>query len=300
MRTRGLIVSTADACAIGCRFCFRADVGRDVLALETYTRALSRLREVGAEELCLSGGEPTDHPDFGRLVRVALQFGYRCSVVTAARSGRRLDALVDVAGMLSHITVSADSRRADELGHTGRTVASTAIVFKAIPHDRVSLHLTAYDLSEDDLADIASVRAVRRVPVEVSPLLPSRSFRFDNPALARDVDLIATHFGLSPNLSSLLAEYREWMTVGPTRSCRADRLYLSADGYVRRCPYQTAGQANVHNARAELRATLERMWTGPPTPSLSCLAICRPADVATAVGDEGVTAGVYHNDTVQV
>jgi radical SAM family protein len=271
----GVLVSTADNCAVNCRFCFRADVGRDVLSLDTYARALSRLRELGIEELCLSGGEPTDHPDFAELVRVALQFGFRASVVTAARPGPRLDALARVAGMLSHATVSADSRRADELGRTGRTILGTEPVFAALGHRRASLHVTSYDLGEDDLAEIKAVVAAADVPVEVSPLLPSPTFHFDNPHLARDLDLIEASFGMSPALRTVVADFHAWLHRTPIRSCRSRRLYLSADGYLRRCPYHLDGQVDVRGTRADIRRGLEAFFAEPPLTQLACLAICR-------------------------
>ncbi|GGU81822.1 hypothetical protein GCM10010260_12910 [Streptomyces filipinensis] len=271
----GVLISTADNCAVNCRFCFRADVGRDVLSLDTYSRALSRLREIGIDELCLSGGEPTDHPDFGRLVRVALQFGFRASVVTAARTGPRLDALAEVAGMLSHVTVSADSQKAEELGRTGRTISSTPPVFEALGHHRASLHVTAYALDGDDLDAISTVVKTAEVPVEVSPLLPSPTFRFENPNLARDLDLISTSFGMSDQLRTVVADYHAWLHGSVVRSCESERLYLSADGFLRRCPYDSSRQVSVFAGRQEIRDALEQSFCEPPTTGLACMAICR-------------------------
>ncbi|MEU7575466.1 radical SAM protein [Micromonospora sp. NPDC049240] len=269
-------MSTADQCAVNCRFCFRADTGRDVLSLDTYARALSRLRELGVEELCLSGGEPTDHPEFRQLVRVALQFGFRVAVVTAARPGPRLDALASAAGMLSHVTVSADSRRADELGRTGRTITSALPVLAALGHHRATLHVTCYEVGEDDLADIKQVVTAAQVPVEVSPLLHSPTYRFDNPHLDADLELIKSSFGLSDDLRGIVTEYRTWLRAAPQRPCGSERVYLSADGHLRRCPYHRPGQVSVHAPRQQIQDGLVAMFTDPPHTQLSCLAICRP------------------------
>jgi hypothetical protein len=275
-RLTKVLISTADNCAVNCRFCFRADTGRDVLGLDVYARALSRLREIGISELCLSGGEPTDHPAFASLVRVALQFGIRPSVVTAARSGPRLEVLRGVAGMLGHVTVSADSRRAEQLGRTKRTILSTAEVFAALGHRRASLHVTSYDLGQDDLTEIKSVASGAGIPVEVSPLLPSPTFRFENPNLERDLKLIEASFGMSPALRAVMAEYHAWLHQAPERSCASQSLYLSADGYLRRCPYDRDGQVSVTAPRHEIRDALDRMVDAPPATTLSCMAICRP------------------------
>ncbi|MFI9208626.1 radical SAM protein [Streptomyces sp. NPDC053253] len=293
MRLRGVLVSTADACAVGCRFCFRADVGRDVLSLEQYARALSRLRELGIDELCLSGGEPTDHPEFRQLVRVAVQFGFRCAVVTAAREGRRLTALAGVAGLLSHVTVSADSREAERLGHTGRTVPSAAAVFEALGHTRASLHVTAYELGEADIDEISAVVTKAGVGLEVSPLLPSRTFRFENPNLQRDLELIEGSLGMSPELRVVVDEYHQWLDSPPKRDCGSERLYLSADGYLRRCPYDTEAQVSVNASRQEISASVRRMLDEPPHTAIGCVAICRPSSAESA--DEPTEADPAHS-----
>ncbi|MEU3096487.1 radical SAM protein [Streptomyces sp. NPDC006967] len=269
-------MSTADACAVGCRFCFRADTGRDVLDVNVYARALSRLRELGVEEVCLSGGEPTDHPEFRTLVRLTLQFGLRCSVVTAARSGRRLEALSRVTTMLSHVTVSADTREAERLGRTGRTISSTPPVFDALGHRRASLHVTVLDLVQQDLDELRTVLDKAEVPLEVSPLLPSKSFRFDNPRLGQDLEQIREHFGISQELQLLVDEYRAFAGDDPPqRLCASERLYLSADGNLRRCPYAHEGQVAVTASRREIREGIKKMLVMPPSTGIACAAICR-------------------------
>lgn len=49
----GILVAVDERCALHCRFCLRADVGRAALELKTYARALSRCRELGARSVCL-------------------------------------------------------------------------------------------------------------------------------------------------------------------------------------------------------------------------------------------------------
>lgn len=287
LEARAVLISTADACAVGCPFCFRADFGHDVLEVPIYTRALSRLRELGFGEVCLTGGEPTDHAEFRGLVRLALQFGYTCSVVTAARPGPRLDALASAAGMLSHVTVSADSRRVPGRERTGRTILSTLPVFAALGHGGASLHVTCHRLDEGDLREIEEVVRVARVPVEVSPLLPSpRARSFDGHAFAQDLELIEERFGLSPELELLTEEYLDLLRGGDRPSCRSQRLYLSADGYLRRCPYSTERQVSVLDRRAALADGIDGLFRDPPVAGLACLAICR----AEAHAAEGALA----------
>ncbi|MEV6677943.1 radical SAM protein [Streptomyces erythrochromogenes] len=85
---RTALISTAGHCEVACSFCFRADRARGFLTTATYTRALSRLKETGVEGVCLTGGEPTHHPDLPQLVRLALQFGMTVFLATDSRRWR--------------------------------------------------------------------------------------------------------------------------------------------------------------------------------------------------------------------
>ncbi|WP_031070132.1 radical SAM protein [Streptomyces sp. NRRL S-118] len=93
VKVRTALVSTAGHCKVACGFCFRADRAHGFLDTATYTRTLSRLREAGVEGVCLTGGEPTHHPQLRQLVRLAHQFGMSVSMVTSARSVAEVIAL---------------------------------------------------------------------------------------------------------------------------------------------------------------------------------------------------------------
>lgn len=278
-----VLVSTADACRVGCRFCFRADRGSDVLGLDTFARALSRLKELGVTEVCLSGGEPTDHQNFLQLVRVSLQFGLPASTVTAARADVRAERLESAAGMLSWITLSADSVEAGRLGGVDRSPASALPLIRRLPPDRVSLHVTCWRLTAEEVDEWAAIVRQTGVRLEISPLLPTDKFspaadRDSLPAQwAKDRDVLLSRFALSDVLKKNLEGYAStYDPHAPASVCASSRLYLSANGEIRRCPYDHARGVSVWTGRSEVRAGVEQLFTHPSRTARSCLGICRP------------------------
>ena len=96
------------ACDARCRFCFatcRDDRGR--LATADAERVIDLVRRAGAEKLNFAGGEPTLHPDIGRLIRFAKSLGLTTSIFT---NGRKLGELLeDHADALDWVGLSVDS-----------------------------------------------------------------------------------------------------------------------------------------------------------------------------------------------
>ncbi|WP_327324562.1 radical SAM protein [Streptomyces sp. NBC_01210] len=154
---RMALVSTAGHCAVACSFCFRADRARGFLTTATYARALSRLKEAGVEGVCLTGGEPTHHPELRQLVRLALQFGMTVSMVTSARLEVEVTALAEVGRLLTNVTVSADSQGAMALGRTTRTAASAVATLDAVDTASKVLHLTYWDVDNEEAAQLANL-----------------------------------------------------------------------------------------------------------------------------------------------
>jgi radical S-adenosyl methionine domain-containing protein 2 len=95
-------------CDAACRFCFatfREDRGR--LTTSDAERVIELVRRAGAEKINFAGGEPTLHPDLGRLLRFAKSLGLTTSIIT---NGRKLSALLDGhADALDWVGLSIDS-----------------------------------------------------------------------------------------------------------------------------------------------------------------------------------------------
>jgi molybdenum cofactor biosynthesis enzyme MoaA len=281
------LISTAGHCKIACGFCFRSDRGYGFLDLATYTRALSRLREQGIRGVCLTGGEPTHHPDLRQLVRLGHQFGLSVSMVTSARTSADVAALSSVAHLLDNVTVSADSEGAMRLGRTTRCASSAVATLRAIDTATRVLHLTYWDLTEDECQVVAQLAGAAGVTVQLSPVvLDERTLRHSGLSLPdyqaqqqHDATLLSRHFSLSDRYQTYLDELRDLQAPEEgrkPRACRSTTAYVSADGIIRRCPYGRTS-AGVHSPRTAIRQLLT--GPAPDTVTPACAAICRkPGD----------------------
>ncbi|WP_435220756.1 radical SAM protein [Streptomyces sp. Tue6028] len=283
-RFRSALISTAGHCKIACGFCFRADRAHGFLDIPTYTRALSRLKETGVEAICLTGGEPTHHPDLRQLLRLAHQFGIPVSIVTSARDPDDVDRLADIARLLTNVTVSADSAGALELGRTTRTVATAIATLEQVPTAERLLHLTYWKLTADECQDIYERVDESGVQIQLSPVALDDTARqragwtFYNylAQQRKDADLLSRYFQLTPRFQEHLTTLRT-MQLYPERrpSCASTALYVSASGEIRRCPYGKTG-VSVHAPRAEIGRFLHAEPRDRTTPE--CAAICRADD----------------------
>ncbi|MGW9031915.1 radical SAM protein [Streptomyces sp. NPDC055722] len=282
-RFRSALVSTAGHCKIACGFCFRADRAHGFLDIATYTRALSRLKEAGVEAICLTGGEPTHHPELRQLVRLAHQFGILVSIVTSARDPDDVDRLADVARLLTNVTVSADSAGAMELGRTTRSVASAIGTLEQVTTAERLLHLTYWKLTADECQDVYERVDESGVQIQLSPVALDDTARqragcnfYDYLAQQRkDADLLGRYFQLTPRFQEHLTTLRTMQLYERWPSCASAALYVSASGEIRRCPYGKAG-VSVRAPRAEISRFLHAEPRDRTTPE--CAAICRADD----------------------
>ncbi|WP_371659568.1 radical SAM protein [Streptomyces sp. NBC_00280] len=283
-RFRSALISTAGHCKIACGFCFRADRAHGFLDIPTYTRALSRLKETGVEAICLTGGEPTHHPQLRQLVRLAHQFGIPVSVVTSARDPEDVDRLADSARLLANVTVSADSAGAMELGRTTRSVASAIATLDQVHTAERVLHLTYWKLTAQECQDIYERVDKSGVEIQLSPVSLDDTARqragstfYNYLAQQReDADLLGRYFQLTPRFQEHLTALRA-MQLYPWRRpfCASAALYVSAGGEIRRCPYGNTG-VSVRAPRAEISCFLDAEPQDRTTPE--CAAICRADD----------------------
>ncbi|MFJ8956501.1 radical SAM protein [Streptomyces sp. NPDC102383] len=281
-RFRSALISTAGHCKIACGFCFRADRAHGDLPLSLYTRSLSRLKEAGIQDVCLTGGEPAHHPELRQLVRLAHQFGVPISVVTSARSSEDVERLEQLAHLLANVTVSADSAAAMRLGRTHRsadTALTTLTRLKAAP-SRI-LHVMYWQLTEAECHALHDLVADSEVEVQFSPVVLDGADRFRAGwSLAdyldqqrQDTDLLSRHFLLTPRFQRHLQDLQDLHRERPgQRRCQGPNLYMSARGDIRRCPYGTAS-VPVTASRATIRDFLRTEPQERTTPS--CAAICR-------------------------
>lgn len=96
-------------CNLSCGYCNEYDDRSPPVPYETLERRLLKLRALRAWMLCMTGGEPTLHPDLVRLVRRATDLGFRRRqiITNGYRITRKLVEALNDAG-LSDLQISVD------------------------------------------------------------------------------------------------------------------------------------------------------------------------------------------------
>lgn len=90
-RISNCIVHINDGCSLHCPICFEDAARRGWrMSLEDVRNAGRRIRQSGAVNVMLMGGEPTEHPEILEIVRIlSHEFGFRLSMLTnGVRIGR--------------------------------------------------------------------------------------------------------------------------------------------------------------------------------------------------------------------
>jgi radical SAM protein with 4Fe4S-binding SPASM domain len=132
-----MFVSLGDQCNLDCSYCFNKEQRNarlhegatkpDVAALET---VMHEFRNLGGQQVCFTGGEPTLNPDLIELCQSGKRMGLHTGFIT---NGTRLKSLSPTAVVeaVDHIAVSLDTMQTSEmveLWGTGRYDAETDVL----------------------------------------------------------------------------------------------------------------------------------------------------------------------------
>ncbi len=169
-----IVWNFTNMCNLRCMHCYqRADKPRpDELTLEEKIRLVEMLDEAGVAAVALSGGEPTIHPDFLRIVR---ELSDRFIYVSVATNGTRfankefLKKAVDAG--VRYIEVSIDSARPEVHdrfrgvpGAWNKAVQALRNAVELGVNSGMAVTITKLNIHEvDDILDLAEDIGVRRV-----------------------------------------------------------------------------------------------------------------------------------------
>lgn len=135
-----IVVELTDRCNLACRHCFSGrHGGSEHLSLDLISAILGEAKACGFDSLSFTGGEPTVHPEFPRIIRLTHEAGYRYGFVT---NGWTLPLLIPqiVAFRegLSSVTISLDGAAEathDRLRGAGAFRRAMAAVASCAGHD---------------------------------------------------------------------------------------------------------------------------------------------------------------------
>jgi MoaA/NifB/PqqE/SkfB family radical SAM enzyme len=103
-------------CNLSCGYCNEYDDRSQPVPYEALEQRLRKLRELRTWMLCMTGGEPTLHPDLVRLVRLATDLGFRRRqiITNGYRLSEKLVGALNDAG-LSDLQISIDGVRRNDI-----------------------------------------------------------------------------------------------------------------------------------------------------------------------------------------
>ena len=121
---RRLTVELTNICNLHCSYCLRDEDAlyhdpANFLPLELFTRVTREARDLmGIEQIMFTGGEPTLHPDFGKLLAAVAALDLKCSFVTNGWHFERVwPLLVEHRKAVTHVSFSLDGPTRESHDH---------------------------------------------------------------------------------------------------------------------------------------------------------------------------------------
>jgi radical SAM protein with 4Fe4S-binding SPASM domain len=169
-------VDLTNRCPLVCRHCYNSS-GEGVLkelSIASMVRILDQLSEFGQRSLKLSGGEPTHHPHFARIVREAQDRKIQVCINTSGRYPTCVRQQLARLG-LARIVISLDGMQQEHDAIRGRGSFELAKESLRASRDAcedvtIAVHVRRSNARDaDDLIDLAHAF---RVAIKFSPLRP--------------------------------------------------------------------------------------------------------------------------------
>lgn len=236
-----------------------------------FSRTLSRLTELGVKAVVLTGGEPLEHPTLFELLRLSEPFPLALSMITSGRVNRSLSTLKRARPWLDGLTISADSLGTQHIGKVERTPEWAFRLARALAPLRCIVHIVVHRLSSSELETWArELKDAPYISVEVSALQLDEGGRIRNglsqaqcaEIIEADSLLVAEVLGASPQFFTKRDLLVQRLMNVASDSCRSSRLFVSASGELRRCPYDKDAGASIYDSRDQIRALLRQKWSG--------------------------------------
>lgn len=274
-------LEVTQACNLRCIHCFAAEGGKKaILPLEKIVELFDSMHEMGVLHLTLSGGEPTLHPQFSRILELATDSSMAFTILTNAtrfeRNPELLEQIIECSRSRNKamtLGISLDGVTAESHEKIRGAPGSYELTKRAIEKladagvKQITLHMMMcnHNFGElDALVDWAVEMGVEQVvPFDLLPYgggktMAGLGLSFDQQLqLFENVRRLRTRFSgkirISPprhchnGFSTLLGRVKERTAPRPFCSAGIKEIAIRADGKIHPCPFIWADEFTLGN-----------------------------------------------------
>lgn len=182
-----------DRCDYKCKFCFSQNLDAEITSLERAEEILQHLRRMGMEKINFVGGEPTLHPLFVDIVKLAKGMGFVVSIVSNGSCLNR-DIIYKLSPFVDWIGLSIDSAsEAVEIalgrgngGHVKNVLELAEIVHHAGIKLKINTTVTSLNWREDMRPLIRRLKPDRWKVFQVLHIRGQNDLHFDELSITDD------------------------------------------------------------------------------------------------------------------
>lgn len=209
-------------CNYNCKFCFSRNLDDEVTSVEKAYEVLRKVREMGMEKINFVGGEPTLHPLFFDIAKLAKEMGFSVSVVSNGYYFTRefISKLSPIADWLGFSIDSFNELLEITLGrgnggHVQRVINLAEIVHEVGIKLKINTTVTRLNWAEDMRPLIQRLKPDRWKVFQVLHIAGQNDMHFDELSITEDQfnyfkDLNKTIEGITPVFESnhqMIASY---------------------------------------------------------------------------------------------
>ncbi|MCP5060199.1 MAG: radical SAM protein [bacterium] len=256
-----IVIELTNRCNLSCGHCFSGrHGGRDDLSVELLERILEEARPLGFDVVSFTGGEPTIHREFGRVIELTCSAGYRFGCVSnGAHFSRTLQALLAHRDRLDTVTFSVDGAteathdRLRGAGSFRRVMQAISTCFmRDIPFS-MNMAVTAHNQHElERMVECATrlgSRGVRFGHLMPSPLTTAKGLDL-SPMESKRVDAEIWSLQDRSELPVAIAPGHHTTDLFPCAPLHMQEVNIDAHGRLGKCCHlsghgEGAGQADV-------------------------------------------------------
>ena len=111
-------LSVTSECNMNCDYCYRIEAKRPYITFEDFLKITKKLKQIGTEEVTITGGEPLLHPFISQIIEICVKEGF---IVNLGTNALLLDINNSVYHKISCISIGCDGIESFSTGNESRS-----------------------------------------------------------------------------------------------------------------------------------------------------------------------------------